>query len=220
MSIDEDIPLAATPTDLEICQAVCEQYQAMKVNDSDGEECVEENPPTNAKIRQALDILKRGVQYHSTNFKEQFERKLRKIQRGHESNDKNSHQSISFRIQLGYENTQKKSDPSTCRPCLSSLSWSPWWFAPWPSGPTITATTTTVMPLPPTSAAITETLPSTTGGRSEHLLLRILEKYGPNLAFDAINSMEEIDQIQNLLTVSDLSSQMYLLRIFKNINNK
>ncbi|GBM28387.1 hypothetical protein AVEN_262148-1 [Araneus ventricosus] len=68
MSIDEDIPVAATLTGLEICQAVCEQDQVIKVDDSDGDECVEENPSTNAEIMQALDILKRGVQHHSTNF--------------------------------------------------------------------------------------------------------------------------------------------------------
>ncbi|GBN79955.1 hypothetical protein AVEN_21840-1 [Araneus ventricosus] len=62
MSIDEDIPVAATLTDLEICQAVCEQDQAKKIDDFDGDECVEENPPTNSEMRQALDILKRGVQ--------------------------------------------------------------------------------------------------------------------------------------------------------------
>ncbi|GBO21755.1 hypothetical protein AVEN_208403-1, partial [Araneus ventricosus] len=44
MSIDEDIPVAATLTDLEICQAVCEQDRAVKVDDSDGDECVEETP--------------------------------------------------------------------------------------------------------------------------------------------------------------------------------
>ncbi|GBL91115.1 hypothetical protein AVEN_28762-1 [Araneus ventricosus] len=69
MSIDEDIRVAATLTDLEIFQAVCEQDQAIKVDDPDGGECVEENPPTNAEMRQALDILKRGVQHRSTNFK-------------------------------------------------------------------------------------------------------------------------------------------------------
>ncbi|GBN82138.1 hypothetical protein AVEN_210832-1 [Araneus ventricosus] len=68
MSIDEDIPVAATLTDLEICQAVCKQEQAIKVDDSDGDECVEENPPTNAEMRQAIDILKRGVQHRTTNF--------------------------------------------------------------------------------------------------------------------------------------------------------
>ncbi|GBO36187.1 hypothetical protein AVEN_66685-1, partial [Araneus ventricosus] len=69
MPIDEDIPVDATLTDLEICQAVCEQGQATKVDDSDGDECVEENPRTNAEVSQALDILKRGVQHRSTNFK-------------------------------------------------------------------------------------------------------------------------------------------------------
>ncbi|GBM20746.1 hypothetical protein AVEN_105971-1 [Araneus ventricosus] len=73
MSIDEDIPVAATLTDLDICQAVCDQDQAIKVDDSDWDECVEENYPTNAEMRQALDILKRSVQHRSTNFKKQFE---------------------------------------------------------------------------------------------------------------------------------------------------
>ncbi|GBM09950.1 hypothetical protein AVEN_86829-1 [Araneus ventricosus] len=73
MLIDEDIPVAATLTDLEICQAVCKQDQAIKVYDSEGDECVEENPPTNAEMRQALDILKLGVQHRSTNFKKQHD---------------------------------------------------------------------------------------------------------------------------------------------------
>ncbi|GBM15343.1 hypothetical protein AVEN_121630-1 [Araneus ventricosus] len=73
MSIDEDIPVAATLTDLEICQAVCKQHQAIKVDDSDGAECVEDNPPPFAEMRQARDILKRGVQHRSTNFKKQYE---------------------------------------------------------------------------------------------------------------------------------------------------
>ncbi|GBO23954.1 hypothetical protein AVEN_182242-1 [Araneus ventricosus] len=50
MSIDENIPVAATLTYLEICQAVCEQGPAIKVDDSDSDEFVEENPPTNAEI--------------------------------------------------------------------------------------------------------------------------------------------------------------------------
>ncbi|GBM07740.1 hypothetical protein AVEN_98643-1 [Araneus ventricosus] len=73
MSIDEDIPLAATITDLEICQAVCEQGQAIKVDDSNWDECVEENPPTNDEMRQALDVLKRGVHHRLKNFKKQYE---------------------------------------------------------------------------------------------------------------------------------------------------
>ncbi|GBM82080.1 hypothetical protein AVEN_97990-1 [Araneus ventricosus] len=68
MSIDEDIPVAATLADLEVCQAVCQQDQAVNVDDSDGDECVEENPPTNTEMRQAFDILKRGMQRCSTNF--------------------------------------------------------------------------------------------------------------------------------------------------------
>ncbi|GBL86259.1 hypothetical protein AVEN_131987-1 [Araneus ventricosus] len=55
MSIDEDIQIAATVIDFEICQAVCEQDQAINVNDSDRDECVEENPPTNDEMRQEFD---------------------------------------------------------------------------------------------------------------------------------------------------------------------
>ncbi|GBO14666.1 hypothetical protein AVEN_208394-1, partial [Araneus ventricosus] len=57
MSINEDIPVPVTLTDLEICQAVCEQDQALKVDYFNGDKCVEENRP-NADMRQALDILK------------------------------------------------------------------------------------------------------------------------------------------------------------------
>ncbi|GBM15765.1 hypothetical protein AVEN_254729-1 [Araneus ventricosus] len=62
MSIDEDIPVASTQKDLQICQAVCKQNQAIKVDDSDLDECFEVNPPMNAEMRHALDILKRDVQ--------------------------------------------------------------------------------------------------------------------------------------------------------------
>ncbi|GBO00307.1 hypothetical protein AVEN_88552-1 [Araneus ventricosus] len=73
VSIDENIPVAATLTDLEICQAVCEQDQAIKVDDSDVDECDKEKSSMNAEIRQALHILELGVQHHSTNFKQQNE---------------------------------------------------------------------------------------------------------------------------------------------------
>ncbi|GBL86408.1 hypothetical protein AVEN_164574-1 [Araneus ventricosus] len=73
MSFDGDIPVAATLTDLEICQAVCEQDQVIKVDDSYGDEWIEKNLPTKAEMRQALDILKCSVQHRSTNFKKQYE---------------------------------------------------------------------------------------------------------------------------------------------------
>ncbi|GBO07181.1 hypothetical protein AVEN_143981-1, partial [Araneus ventricosus] len=73
MFIDEDIPETATLTDLEIFQSVCERDQAIKVDDSDGDDCIEKNPPTNAEMRQALDILKPGVQQRSTSFKKYYE---------------------------------------------------------------------------------------------------------------------------------------------------
>ncbi|GBN53318.1 hypothetical protein AVEN_72060-1 [Araneus ventricosus] len=61
MSIDEHNPAAATLTNLEICQAACEQDRAIEVDDYDGDECVEGNPPY-------LDI-------RSTNFKKQHDYK-------------------------------------------------------------------------------------------------------------------------------------------------
>ncbi|GBN78307.1 hypothetical protein AVEN_183563-1 [Araneus ventricosus] len=73
MSIDKDILVTAILIDLEIFQAVCEQDQAIRVDDSDRDECVEENPSTNTEMRQDLDILKRGVQHRSTNFKKQYD---------------------------------------------------------------------------------------------------------------------------------------------------
>ncbi|GBO28016.1 hypothetical protein AVEN_39602-1 [Araneus ventricosus] len=72
MSIDEDIPVAATLTDLEISQAI-------KIDDSDGDESAEEKLPRNAKMRQALDTLKCSVQHYSTNFKKQYEYKQYKL---------------------------------------------------------------------------------------------------------------------------------------------
>ncbi|GBL64363.1 hypothetical protein AVEN_86902-1, partial [Araneus ventricosus] len=57
MSIDEDLPVSVTITDLETCQVIYEQDQAIKAEDSEGDECIEENPRTNAEMRQVLDIL-------------------------------------------------------------------------------------------------------------------------------------------------------------------
>ncbi|GBO26247.1 hypothetical protein AVEN_67077-1, partial [Araneus ventricosus] len=51
MPIDEDIPTDATLTDLEICQVVYEEDRVINVDDFDGDEWVEENPPTNAELR-------------------------------------------------------------------------------------------------------------------------------------------------------------------------
>ncbi|GBN07268.1 hypothetical protein AVEN_241520-1 [Araneus ventricosus] len=73
MSTDEDISVAATLSDLGIRQVVCEQDQAINFDDFNGDEWVEENPPANSEMRQALDILKCGVQHRSRNFKKQYE---------------------------------------------------------------------------------------------------------------------------------------------------
>ncbi|GBL73348.1 hypothetical protein AVEN_159376-1 [Araneus ventricosus] len=60
MSIDENIKVATTLTDLEIFQAVCGQSKAINVDDSDGDECVKERSSTNTEMRQAVDVLERG----------------------------------------------------------------------------------------------------------------------------------------------------------------
>ncbi|GBN11162.1 hypothetical protein AVEN_133849-1 [Araneus ventricosus] len=68
VSIDEDIPVAAAVTDLEICQAVCEQDPSINVDDSNGDESIEENPPKTVEMRQAHGILKL-----STSFNKQYD---------------------------------------------------------------------------------------------------------------------------------------------------
>ncbi|GBM31006.1 hypothetical protein AVEN_108919-1 [Araneus ventricosus] len=61
MSIDEDIPVATLTDRHGNSPSCCEQDQTISVDDSDGDECPEEYPPTNAKMRQAHDIFKRGA---------------------------------------------------------------------------------------------------------------------------------------------------------------
>ncbi|GBM52293.1 hypothetical protein AVEN_51725-1 [Araneus ventricosus] len=63
----QDIPVA------KLSPSCCEQDQAIRVDDSDEDECVDENPPTNAEMRQALDILKRFAHHRSKNFRKQYE---------------------------------------------------------------------------------------------------------------------------------------------------
>ncbi|GBM90591.1 hypothetical protein AVEN_267897-1 [Araneus ventricosus] len=48
-------------------------YTFPEFRGSDGDQCIEENTPTIAEMRQDLDILKRGVQHRSTNFEKQYE---------------------------------------------------------------------------------------------------------------------------------------------------
>ncbi|GBO33598.1 hypothetical protein AVEN_243163-1 [Araneus ventricosus] len=92
MSIDEDIPVAAALTDVEICQAVREQCQALKVDDSDGDGCVEENPPTNAEMRQALDILKRGEYLDHQRKMEEEQKERRDMERLEQLKKKEKHE--------------------------------------------------------------------------------------------------------------------------------
>ncbi|GBN20926.1 hypothetical protein AVEN_271558-1 [Araneus ventricosus] len=65
MSIAEDFPVASTPTDMEFFQAVFEQDQAIYVDYSDGNECAEENPATNAEKSDPsmLDMFRKETRF-------------------------------------------------------------------------------------------------------------------------------------------------------------
>ncbi|GBN91646.1 hypothetical protein AVEN_182560-1 [Araneus ventricosus] len=71
ITIDGNIPVAAELQNWEFRQSVCEQDPAINIADSDGDNVLTkilERTPS-----QALDILKNGVEYRSTNFKKQCE---------------------------------------------------------------------------------------------------------------------------------------------------
>ncbi|GBN20577.1 hypothetical protein AVEN_150509-1 [Araneus ventricosus] len=69
MTIDGNIPVAAELPNLEFRQAVCEQDSAINIADSDGDNVL--TKILQRTPRQAIDILKNGVQYRSGNFKKQ-----------------------------------------------------------------------------------------------------------------------------------------------------
>lgn len=73
MVIDRDIPVAAKLTEAEILQTVCEETQNDDEDQEDDGITLNEKPPTNAEMRNALKILRRGVQHRSENFQKQYD---------------------------------------------------------------------------------------------------------------------------------------------------
>ena len=77
MDIDNNAEVAATITVSEICQAIADDKS--KLEEENESNCTSkegeilEAPPTNAQIREALRILRRGVQHRATNFQRHFE---------------------------------------------------------------------------------------------------------------------------------------------------
>jgi hypothetical protein len=77
LDIDNNAEVVATMTVSEICEAVA--YNNSKLaeesesNCTSKEEDILEAPPTNAQMREALLILRRGVQHRATNCQRHYE---------------------------------------------------------------------------------------------------------------------------------------------------
>jgi hypothetical protein len=77
LSSDNNAEVVATMTMSEICQAVADDKSKL-ADESDSnctsqEEEILEPPPTNVQMREALQILRRGVQHRATNFQRHYE---------------------------------------------------------------------------------------------------------------------------------------------------
>ena len=77
LSSDNNAEVVATVTVSEICQAVADDKSKLaeesESNCTSKEEEILEAPPTNGQMREALRILRRGVQHKGTNFQRQYE---------------------------------------------------------------------------------------------------------------------------------------------------
>ena len=77
LDIDKNAEVVATMTVSEICQAVADDKSKLaeesECNCTNKEEEILEAPPTNAQMREALRILRRGVQHTATNFQRHYE---------------------------------------------------------------------------------------------------------------------------------------------------
>ena len=77
LDFDNNAEVAATMTVSEICQAIADDKSTLaeesESNCTSKEEEILEAPPTNAQIREALRILRRGVQHRATNFRRHYE---------------------------------------------------------------------------------------------------------------------------------------------------
>ena len=77
MDIDKNAEVVATMTVSEICQAVANDKSKIaeesESNCTSKEEEILEAPPTNGQMREALQILRRGVQHRATNIQRHYE---------------------------------------------------------------------------------------------------------------------------------------------------
>jgi hypothetical protein len=77
LDIDNNAEVVATITMSEICEAVAKDKSKLaeesKSNCTSKEEEILEAPPTNAQMREALQILRLGVQHKATNFQRHYE---------------------------------------------------------------------------------------------------------------------------------------------------
>jgi len=77
LDIDNNGEVVATMTVSEICEAVANDESKLaeesESNCRSKEEEILEAPPTNAQMREALQILRRGVQHRATNFQRHCE---------------------------------------------------------------------------------------------------------------------------------------------------
>jgi hypothetical protein len=77
LDIDNNAQAVATMTVSEICEAVANDKSKLaeenESNCTSKEEDFLEAPPTNAQMREALQILRCGVQHTATNFQRHYE---------------------------------------------------------------------------------------------------------------------------------------------------
>jgi len=78
LDIDNNVEVVATMTVSEICEAVVNDKSKLAEESesnctSKEEEEILEAPPTNAQMREALQILRRGVQHRATNCQRHYE---------------------------------------------------------------------------------------------------------------------------------------------------
>jgi len=77
LDIDNNAEVVSTLTVSEICEAVANDKSTLaeesESNCTSKEEEILEAPPTNAQMREALQILRRGVQHRATNFQRHYQ---------------------------------------------------------------------------------------------------------------------------------------------------
>jgi hypothetical protein len=76
LDIDNNAEVVATMTVSEICDAIANDKSKLaeesESNCTSKEEKILEAPPTNAQMREVLQILRRGVQHTVTNFQRHY----------------------------------------------------------------------------------------------------------------------------------------------------